>query len=80
VLNHKTESDYLVDFDKLLSDGKTSLQAIAECLKLENKNKLVEAAASLRSTTTQPIEANEFSPDILQAALDIHERLKSIAI
>ena len=80
VLNHRTENVYLVDFDKLLSDGKSSLQAIADCLGLENKNKLVEAASRLRAPTSRPLESHQLSPEILQTALEIHEQLKSAAV
>ncbi len=80
VLNHKTDNVYLVDFDKLLSDGKASLQAIADCLGLENKNKLVEAAYRLRVPTSQPLDSHQLSPEILQTALELHEQLKSAAV
>jgi hypothetical protein len=80
VLNHKTENVYLVDFDKLLSNGKASLQTIANFLGLESKNKLVEAASTLRAPTSRPLESHHLSPEILQTALEIHEQLMSAAV
>ncbi len=80
VLKHKIENVYLVDFDKLLSDGKNSLKAIADCLGLENKNRFVEAAGRLRSPTSRPLESCRFAPEILQTALKLHDQLKSVAI
>jgi hypothetical protein len=80
VLNHKTENVYLLDFDKLLSNGKASLQIIATFLGLESKNKLVEAASTLRAPTSRPLESHQLSPEILQTALEIHEQLMSEAV
>jgi hypothetical protein len=80
VLNHKTENVYLVGFDKLLSDGKTKLKAIADCLELENREKFIEASSSLRLPTSRPIESQHCDPEILQAAQELHERLKSLAL
>jgi hypothetical protein len=80
VLNYKTENVYLVDFDKLLSNGKASLQTIANFLELENKNKLAEAASTLRAPTSRPLESHQISPEILQAAFELHEQLKSAAV
>ena len=80
VLNHETENVYLVDFDKLLSNGKASLQTISNFLGLENKNKIVEAASRLRAPTSRPLESHQLSSEILRTALEIHEQLKSAAV
>lgn len=80
VLKHKTDNVYLVDFDKFLKDGKQTLQAIADCLELSDKNRLVDAASTLRSPTSKPFETQQFSPDILKSAFDVYEKLKIKAI
>lgn len=80
VLNYKTENVYLVDFDKLLSNGKASLKTIANFLELENKIKLAEAASRLRAPTSRPLESHQISPEILQTAFELHEQLKSAAV
>lgn len=80
VLSNRTNNICLVDFDKLLSDGKVTLQAIADRLRLENKYKLVKAARELRSTTTQPVESNHCSFENFHTAKELHEQLKSLAV
>jgi len=80
VLKHKTENVYFVNFDKLLKEGKSSLNAIAECLGLANKTKLVEAATKLRSPTSKKLEPHHFSPKILHVAQELHKKLKSMAV
>jgi len=80
VLDNKTENVYLVDFDKLLGDGKANLQAIAEHLELVEKDSLIEAASRLRSPTSRPLESQRCSLEILQASQELHARLKSLAI
>lgn len=80
VLTHKTKNVYLVDFDKLLSNGKIILQTIADCLGLEDQNKLAGAASKLRAPTSRPIESHQLSPEILQTALEVHEQLKSASV
>jgi hypothetical protein len=80
ILDNLTSNTRLVHFDGLLCNGPDSLKAIADCVELKDKNKLVEAAPTLRSPTSQPIDTRKFSPEILNTARGLYEQLKAASI
>jgi len=80
VLDNRTENVYLIDFDKLLTDGKNCLKVVADCVGLENKERLVKAANRLCSPTSRPLKSNHFLPETLESALQVHARLMKLAI
>ena len=79
-LKHKTDSVHFVDFDRLLRDGKVSLERISRSLALKHEEALIDAAKTLRSPTTRPIKMSSCPPDDWNRAQDIHAQLKSLAI
>jgi hypothetical protein len=81
VLEHKTPNVVLFDFDRLLQNGTVSLAALADCLELADKERLVAQASRLRSpTTTRSPDTDRISADILGQAMDVYERLQTRAI
>jgi hypothetical protein len=81
VLENKTPNVVFLDFDSILQDGTASLEALADCLGLADKDRLVVQASRLRSPTINRFsDADRFSADILGQALDVYERLQTRAI
>jgi len=79
-LNHKTTNVCFVDFDRLLEDRAASLERIARPLSLENEKALIDAARTLRSPTTQPVNMSTCPQDDWSRAQDIYSQLKSLAV
>jgi Sulfotransferase family len=81
VLENKTSSVVLFDFDMLLKDGAASLTALADCLGLADKDSLVAQTSRLRSPTTTRLPGSDrISTDILRQAHDVFKRLQARAI
>ena len=80
VLRHLGENLYLVDFDELLRKGKLTLEKIANCVKLSQGERLIDAAKFLRSPTTSPIGSNDCSSKKWNLAHDVYEQLKTHAL
>lgn len=80
ILAHKKSNLHFIDFDKLLKDGKISLQRIAECVSLNSKSKLLDAAQLLRSPTSEEIDVERFSPQVWNSAEQVYNQLKAIAV
>ena len=79
-LENRTPSVQFVDFDRMLQDREVSLARIAKILGLDHEEVLINAAKTLRSPTSRPLELNSCNPDVWAQAQDIHARLKSVAV
>jgi hypothetical protein len=80
VLKHKDERIQLVDFEALLKSGEPILDNIANYIGLRDKSTLIAGAATLRSPTTRPFDADVCSTDHLDAANSVYDRLKDLSI
>lgn len=78
-LKHRPGNVLFVDFDRLLQDRGASLARISEAVGLREQDRLVTAAATLRSPTTQPIESGGFPTDDWDRAQTIYRTLRSLA-
>jgi len=80
ILKNKDKNIYLVDFDKLLRNGKSVLEKIANYAELRDKTKFIDCASLLRSPTSHSITTEKCSPKILNTAETIYAELKFVAI
>ena len=79
-LEHRTPAVRFVDFDRLLRDREVSLDKISKSLALKHGDTLVDAAKTLRSPTSLPVEISSCPPDVWNRAQDIYAQLRSLAI
>ncbi len=79
-LEHRTPAVHFVDFDRLLQDREVSLEKIARLLDLKHEEALIDAAKTLRSPTSRPVEMSSVPPDVWVRAQDIHTQLRSLAV
>ncbi len=79
-LEHRTTNVHFVDFDRLLQDREVTLEKISKALALKHEGALIEAAKTLRSPTTRPVEVSSCPPDDWFRAQDIYSQLRSLAI
>ena len=67
-LRHKRDNLHFIDFDGLLREGGACLERISGVLQLANRERLVEAAGTLRRPTTEAMDRNVCSTATWNAA------------
>lgn len=80
ILKFKHENIRLLNYDDLLVNGRAVLERLADFLSIQNKDKLVSGANSLRSPTTQSSSLSSFQDNLQNEALQLYEQLKAQAI
>jgi len=80
VLNKKTSNVIFIDFDNLIEAGGKVLPRLAECIGLEDMQKLVSQSDRLRMPKSVPIASTECSKVVYRQAFEIYEQLKNSAI
>ena len=80
VLQNRTDKVLFLDFDLLLQDGRESLDRVSKSLDLRHDRVLIDAADTLRSPTTRPVERNRCPTDVWNRAQDIYAQLRSLAV
>ncbi len=81
LLNAQSDNVYFTDFDALLLNPDAKLEALAECIKLQQKDTLIASANTLRSPTTKHIEASTSSSQAtMVTARELHLKMQQLAI
>lgn len=80
VLDHRHDRLFLVDFDAMLRDGRACLERIAGSVGIAHPEKLIDAAATLRQPTTEPVSQASCSVETWNAAQEVHEELRRLAV
>ena len=70
---------HFVDFDALLADPGPSLERLARVAGIRDVARLKAAAGTLRKPTVRPLQPENVPPPVLEAAQDVHRRLKAAA-
>jgi hypothetical protein len=80
VLSVKKNNVVFIDFDKLIETRGAVLSDLAECIGLNDMNKLVGQSDRLRMPKSEPIASSQCSKNIYRQACEIHEQLKINAL
>jgi len=80
LLDKKNSNVYFLDFDQLLKERENKMEAIADCVGLDNKMEFMKGTDLLRVPKVLEVEPNNFHPQLWRSARDIYEKLREVAI
>ena len=80
VLSNPQDRVCLVDFDEMLANGSTVLDALAGRLELRDRQALNRMAETLRAPTSRPLMEDPSIAAELERAREVHQALKALAI
>jgi hypothetical protein len=80
VLEKRSSGAVLVDFDALLRNGGSALEAIASKVQLIAPSAFIAASDTLRAPTTQAVQRSRFSPGLWGEAEGLYHELVAAAL
>ncbi len=80
MLSKNDQQVHLVDYNKLLQQPESVLEAIAKVTNIKDKTGFIKNAESVRAPTSKAKDSSQINPEILQSAMQLFEQLKKAAL